>query len=132
MGANIKLWTNNWLGIRLVDLLHIPPTLHKHLISSVADVIVDGGWNLPSEVMASPFVANHIHSMVLPTTPLSDYLVWSHSSDGKLSSKQAFVFLRLVDVLFTMDCCDLEDLHSSFPFFYSLAHYARENAHRRK
>jgi hypothetical protein len=95
-GANIKLWTDNWLGNRMVDLLHI---LHKHLISSVTDVIVDGGWNLPLEVMAAPGVANRIHSMVLPTTPLSDSLVWSHSSYGKLSSKQDFDFLWSVDVV---------------------------------
>jgi hypothetical protein len=44
-GANIKLWTDNWLGNRLVDLLHIPPSLHKHLRASVADVIIDGGWH---------------------------------------------------------------------------------------
>jgi len=98
-GENIKLWTDNWLGNRLADLLHISPFLHKHLISSVADFIVDGRWNLPSEVMAAPDVAEHIHSLGLPTTPLSDSLVWCHSSDGKLSSKQALAFLRPIDVV---------------------------------
>jgi len=98
-GANIKLWTDNWLGNRLVDLLHILPSLHKHLRSSVADVIVDGGWNLPSEVLAAPGMANRIHVIVFPTTPLLDSLFWSHSSDGKLSSKQAFNFLKPVDVV---------------------------------
>jgi len=98
-GENIKLWTNNWLGNGLVELLHISPSVHKHLISSVTDFIVDGGWNLPSEVMAAPGVAERIHSMVLPTTPLSNSLVWCDSSDGKLSSKQDFALLRPIDVV---------------------------------
>ena len=28
-GTNVKLWTDNWLGNSLVDLLHIPSFLHK-------------------------------------------------------------------------------------------------------
>lgn len=84
-GANINLWTNNWLDIRLVDLLYISPTRHTKLRASVADVIMDGAYSLPAEALAVPEVASHVANMVLPTTPLPDALVWLHSFDGKLT-----------------------------------------------
>jgi len=28
LGGKINLWTNNWLGSRLVDLLNVPSSLH--------------------------------------------------------------------------------------------------------
>ena len=92
-GTNIKLWTDNWLGISLVDLLHIPPFLHKQLRDSVADVIVDGAVHLPAALLADPAVASRVADIVLPTAPLLDSLVWLHSSDGKLTSKLALNFL---------------------------------------
>jgi len=90
--------------------------------------MVDGGWNLPSVVMADPGVVGRIRSIVLPTTPLSDSLVWSHSSDGKLTSKQAFDFLRLVDVVIPWAVM-ISKIHPSFLLFYFMAHYAWKNAH---
>ena len=92
-GVNINLWTDNWLGIRLVDLLHISPTLHAKLRASMADVIMDGAYYLPAAVMAVPEVASRVAHMVLPTAPLPNALVWLHSSDGKLTSKISFNFL---------------------------------------
>jgi len=93
-GVNINLWTDNWLGIRLVDLLHISPTLHTKLRASVADVIMDDTYYLPAASLAVPEVASHVAHMVLPTTPLPDALVWLHSPDGKLTSKLSFNFLQ--------------------------------------
>ncbi|KEH29251.1 hypothetical protein MTR_4g031795 [Medicago truncatula] len=81
-GANINLWTNNWLDIRLVDLLYISPTLHTKLRASVADVIMDGAYSLPAEAMAVLEVASRVSNMVLPTAPLPDALVWLHWSDA--------------------------------------------------
>jgi len=42
-GNVINLWTNNWLGEPLVDLLQIDPTLHVAFNAKIEDIIVDGG-----------------------------------------------------------------------------------------
>jgi len=59
-----------------------------------------GGWchcwwsiAITVAVLAAPEVANHVAAIVFPTVPLLDSLVWLHSSNGKLTSKQAFNFL---------------------------------------
>nr|ABD32279.2 reverse transcriptase, putative [Medicago truncatula] len=80
-GANINLWTDNWLGIRLVDSLNISPTLHTKFRASVADVIVNGALSLPAAALAVPDIASRVACLVLPTAPLPDALVWLHSSD---------------------------------------------------
>jgi hypothetical protein len=66
----------------------------------VADVIVNGGWDIPSEVFDAPGVADRLDSIVIPCTYLLDSLFWSHSTDGKLSAKQAFAFLDRLMLLF--------------------------------
>jgi len=40
-------------------------------------------------------VTDRLASIVLPRVPLPDTIVWSHSVDGKLSSKLALDFLKL-------------------------------------
>ena len=77
-----------------MDLLHISPTLHTKLRASVANVIMDGAYSLPAEALAVPEAASRVANMVLPTAPLPDALVWLHSSDGKLTSKLSFNFLK--------------------------------------
>jgi len=96
-GENIHFWTDNWLGNWLVDMLHVAPNIHSHLLSLVADVIVDGGWNISTNILDALGVAERLKSIVLPTTILQVSLIWFHSSNGKLSAKQAFAFLRPVD-----------------------------------
>ena len=88
-GTNINLWTDNWLGISLVDLLHIPPFLHKQLRALVADVVVDGAVQLPAALLADPAVSSRVADTIL---------VWLHSSDGKLTSKLAQNFLLPVSI----------------------------------
>jgi len=84
-GANINLWADNWLGESLVDLFHIAPFLHDSFTATVADVIFDGDWNLPSDLL--PHVNSLLDTIVLPVSPLPDSLVWMHSPDGGLTSK---------------------------------------------
>jgi hypothetical protein len=84
--------------LHLVDLLHISPTLHTKFRASVADVIVEGAVSLPAATLAVPEVASRVSSIVLPTAPLPDAIVWLHSSDGKLTSKLSFNFLNPVSV----------------------------------
>lgn len=98
-GENIYFWTDNWLAEPLVDLLQIDPLFHADFIGSVADVIVDGGWDISVEVLATPGVAARLGSIVLPRTHLPDSLVWPHSADGKLTAKLAFTFLKPVDTI---------------------------------
>jgi len=73
-GANINLWTDNWLGMRLVDLLNILPSLHTKFRASVADVIMEGAISLPPAALAVPEVASRVASIVLPTAPLPNTL----------------------------------------------------------
>lgn len=91
-GANINLWTDNWLGESLVDLLHIDPLLHDGFTATVADVIADRVWHLPGNLL--PHVSTLLNAIVLPVSPLPDSFVWVHSPDGGLSSRQALSFLR--------------------------------------
>jgi len=95
--ANINL-TDNWSGESLVDLFHIAPFLHDSFTAKVADVISDGDWNLPSDLL--PHVNSLLDTIALLVSPLPDSLVWTHSPDGGLTSKQALSFLRLAAPLF--------------------------------
>jgi len=76
-----------------LDLLKVAPHLHENFDGTVADVIMNGRWNIPQELLDVPEVANRIGSVVLPTSNLPDVLVWSHSSDGKLTAKHALSFI---------------------------------------
>ena len=59
----------------------------------MSEIIVDGGWNLPPTLLVNE-VTDRLASIVLPGVHISDTLVWSHSTVGKLSSKLAFDFLK--------------------------------------
>lgn len=93
-GENIHFWKDNLIGEPLVDLLHIDPRYHDRSHGSVAFVIHNGSWDLPSALMAIPDVTTRLVSVIVPTSPLPDSLVWMHSADGLLTTKQAFLFLN--------------------------------------
>jgi len=84
-GENINFWTDNWLGEPLADLLQIDPIVHTNFARLLSYVIVDGGWNISTEVREAPGVAARLCSIVLPRVHLPDLVVWSHYVDGKLS-----------------------------------------------
>jgi len=92
-------WTDNWLGELWLDLLQVAPHFHDSFDGTVADVILNGRWNIPQEVLNVPQVAARMGTVVLPNYHLSDLLVWSQSSDGKLSAKNALSFLRPIDAI---------------------------------
>ncbi|XP_024640596.1 uncharacterized protein [Medicago truncatula] len=81
-GTKINLWTDNWLGNSLLELLQIPLAIHNQLRAIVADIIADGALLLPAAALMGP------------TAPLLDSLVWLHSSNSKLTSKLALNFLK--------------------------------------
>jgi len=81
-----------WLGEPLVDLLQIDHVHHASFTGKVADIIVDGGWNFPAYLL--PHVSTLLASVVHPVLHFSDTLVWPHSLDGNLSTKQAMDVLK--------------------------------------
>jgi len=89
-GENISIWNDNWLGIPIVDLFDIDPYFHAGFKGRLSEVIVDGGWNLPSNLLVNEVTSRF---PTIPRVPLPDTLVWSHSTDGKISSKNALAFL---------------------------------------
>ena len=57
----------------------------------MSEIIVDGGWNLPPTLLVNE-VTTRLPS--IPRVPLPDTLVWAHSTDDTLSSKNALAFLK--------------------------------------
>lgn len=51
-------------------------------------------WRLPPLLLSNSVVAASILNITLPVMPLIDKLVWIHTTDGDLTAKQAFLFLR--------------------------------------
>ena len=60
MGNNINLWLDNWMGSTLVALLDIPTELFSSLDASLASVISNGKWQIPSFILDHPMVAANI------------------------------------------------------------------------
>lgn len=110
---HVNFWLDNWIGSPLVNLMNIPiygdPCLNcKHF-----SPIVPGQWNIPLMVMRNPNIVSSILKIILSISPLPDKLVWLHTFDGNLSSKQAFqfgctlrdlVFLHIIRLSFGDSC----------------------------
>jgi len=90
-GENINLWSDNWLGELLLDLLHIDASIHDLFSGTVADVIENGNWNFQGALL--PHVTSLLDTVVLPTSTLSDVLLWTHTTDGKMTAKHAKSFM---------------------------------------
>jgi len=90
-GENISIWNDNWLVIPIVDLFDIDPYFHAGFKGKLSEVIVDGGWNLPPTLLVNAVTSR---LPTIPCVPLPDTLVWSQSTDGTLSSKNVFAFLK--------------------------------------
>jgi len=67
---------------------------HGHLKGMVSEVIVNGTWNLAAVLDHFEDIRDRLDAIVLPHNQLPDVLVWRHTSDGTLSSKHAFTFMR--------------------------------------
>ena len=93
-GEKINLWLDNWLGSSLVSVFNINPAARKSLCSTLSSVLDAGRWHLPPLLLSNSVVAASILNTTLPVTPLLDKLVWIHTTDGDLSAKKAFLFLR--------------------------------------
>lgn len=93
-GNNIHFWTDNWLGVPLVDLMNIDVDFHGHMKGMVSEVIVNGTWNIPAAIFDFGDIKERLAAVVIPRTQLTDVMVWRHSLDGVLNSKMASSFLR--------------------------------------
>lgn len=81
-GDHINVRTDNWLGETLLLLLDLPVALAPSLYGKVSSLMTNGKWDFPLVFLSFPLI------------PLPYQLVWLHSIDGDLSSKQTFAFLR--------------------------------------
>nr|KYP67014.1 Putative ribonuclease H protein At1g65750 family [Cajanus cajan] len=92
IGKKVNFWIDRWLSMLIIDILNIDVSLHPKLTSIVDCFIRNGSWHLP------PFLQNKIgdqvSSIVLPTFECEDSLKWSFSSNGSLSFKEAFSFIK--------------------------------------
>ncbi|XP_019416431.1 PREDICTED: uncharacterized protein LOC109327725 [Lupinus angustifolius] len=94
-GSSIRYWADNWLGNSLVNLLGIPNQISSALLAKVPDFIHESAWIIPSWMSRMhPAVCHQIMRTPILTSHLLDKLVWLHSSDGILTSKEAYNFTK--------------------------------------
>lgn len=79
----------------MVDLLEIPPLLHKSLEATVTDFIVDNKWNIPDILLSKfPVLRNELLKVVILCFSAHDQLIWRNTKSGSLCFKDAFLFLQ--------------------------------------
>lgn len=95
-GSQISFWRDNFVGVALKNLFGVYEGRLEQLEGFVNDYIHDRQWVLPSLLQLHFPVLNNIIS----NTPVSinpqekDRLIWSASSSGTLTAKEAFHFMR--------------------------------------
>ncbi|MCI11766.1 ribonuclease H protein, partial [Trifolium medium] len=94
-GARICYWTDNWLGVTLVDALDISIALRPSLVAKVSNTIHEGTWTIPPLVeQYGPWLVDEILIITLPLTSTADCFVWKHSKNGILTSREAYEHLN--------------------------------------
>ena len=84
-GEKINFWNDNWCGMPLTDLFHIPQHVSVLLTSQVSDYISNGHWNLPPQLsQAFHNISNIVHNVTIPLVPSLDKILWQHSDSGDL------------------------------------------------
>jgi ribonuclease HI len=92
-GTRVFYWTDNWLGVPLLDALAIPHI--SPLDTKVSDLILDKEWVIPPLLFElAPWLVEEVRGVTLPLEPLEDCFVWKHSKDGFLSAKDAYLHLN--------------------------------------
>ncbi|XP_019435162.1 PREDICTED: uncharacterized protein LOC109341675 [Lupinus angustifolius] len=94
-GSSIRYWGDNWLGNTLVHLLGIPNQISSALLAKIPNFIHDSAWIIPSCLSRiHPEVCHRILRTPTPASHLPDKLAWLHTSDGILTSKEAYNFTK--------------------------------------
>ncbi|KAF1895667.1 hypothetical protein Lal_00041948 [Lupinus albus] len=93
VGDKVNFWKENWLGAALVDQMRISASLHSSLVARVSDFVWNSSWSIP-KVFAEAF-PHVVEEMVqVNFGRMQDKLIWQGTTDGTLSLKAAFLFLR--------------------------------------
>ena len=117
-GDNIQFWSDNWLGEPLLDLLKVASYLHENFAGTVADVIMNGRWNIPQDLLDVPEVASRTGLVTLLRRQVNRKACsFFHPAGCCHSSLGGYIMVAL---------------HPPFAFFHLLALNAQQNAYRRK
>ncbi|PRQ18450.1 putative ribonuclease H-like domain, reverse transcriptase zinc-binding domain-containing protein [Rosa chinensis] len=82
------------MGEILGEAFNLSPQELANLDNTISEFIVHGKWVLPDIfVQVFPEVAEALTSTTLPLEPTKDQVVWSGSSSGALTSKEAYLAL---------------------------------------
>jgi len=91
-GGNIHFWSDNWCGPPFNLFMNDDEVVDDSIL--VRDYIIDHRWNLPTDfVFQFPHIWNLVQQVTIPEEDIEDELVWLESSNGKLSFKDAYIFI---------------------------------------
>ena len=91
-GGNIHFWSDKWCGPPFNLFLNDDKVVDDSIL--VRDYIIDHRWNLPTDfAFQFPHIWNLVQQVTIPEEDIEDELVWLESSNGKLSFKDAYIFI---------------------------------------
>lgn len=92
-GDNTNFWTDSWGGPPLCDIFQIPINVQPLLQSRVSDFIHNFQWRIPWKLqILFPNLKNLLEQVTIPIVQKSDKLVWTSSTSGDLTLKEAYMF----------------------------------------
>lgn len=81
-------------GCSLLEVMAIPESMRYTQQFKVKDLMVDGAWNLPQQMIENyPDVVQRIHEIDI-ADELRDRIIWTGSANGRLTMKQAYEAYR--------------------------------------
>ncbi|KAK2662462.1 hypothetical protein Ddye_001036 [Dipteronia dyeriana] len=82
-------WSDNWLGVPILEILEISDYLATLLKVRVSDFIYEGRWVLDDSFRVRfPDICSMIDRIAI--SPVTDSLVWAQSRDGQISCKSTY------------------------------------------
>ncbi|GAU48962.1 hypothetical protein TSUD_406700 [Trifolium subterraneum] len=93
-GKDINFWNDCWCGHSLSEVFNIPAHISQNLTSSVSDYILNGHWNIPSQLSQQFSTLSLIVQQIsIPLDPSHDLLLWKHTDFGELQLADAYNFI---------------------------------------
>ncbi|KAB2595812.1 ribonuclease H protein [Pyrus ussuriensis x Pyrus communis] len=94
-GSQVRFWMDNCLGEPIAHSLGIPHHVASALKAKVCDFIGPNGWVLPTNFSSSlPVIAETITSTPISLEVGVYKLIWTSSSSGLMTAKDAFSYLN--------------------------------------